>query len=441
MKSCFFLFFLTLPLNLKALSQKQEILTEATALVSTLNLKPLPNLDKTNWNLYRLGEKLFFETALSGNRNISCSSCHRLDSYSADGLALGIGQGARFEPGNLSLKEGGTLQRHTPHLINTGYPDVKSLFWDSRIGGRKGNWKSPLIELNGENPERKDLAEGFNNILALQSVFPLITDIEMLGYPGQNELADQKNPFLSWEKIVARILDPFLQKKYTKSLKKAFPDLKEIHDIKIYHVGNALSEYMRVFFSSNKSPYDLFLAGDKEAMDLQSLRGMKVFFGKGKCSICHNGPHLTNFQPLSSGAPQIVRSDGFIDRGLYEVTKRGRHQFLFKTPALRNIALTAPYMHSGALETLEEVVEHYNNIGLSLNTFQINPKWYEFYNNSIFLDQDKERNELRRLQVRFGPFLSGLHLTLEEKGDLVHFLKVALTDQDFKKRLDDYQQQ
>lgn len=417
-----------------AQENRVELENSIDQIIFFLKLKPLEKPKEVDWNLYRLGEKLFFEKEISGNRNVSCASCHRVDRYSGDGLALGVGQGAVFGEA-ISLSGGGVLKRHTPVLINLGYENVNRMFWDGRLSRRSSGWVTPEEGLNGSEPAHPEIAKNLNSALATQSIFPMVSDIEMLGYPGDNEIADEVTNIKRWERIVARIVSPERSKKYQRSIKKAFSGTS-MEDINISHLGNALAEYMTHFFSSYNTPYDEYLRGEKTALDVKSLRGMKVFFEKGRCALCHNGKQFTNFQFMSSGAPQIDRFGSETDFGRSEISLRPRDQFLFKTPQLRNVALTAPYMHSGSLKTLRDVVDHYDDIQTSLMEFSLSESLSTFYTSGVLKDTNIERNELRRLQVRFGPFLSGLGLTEEEKDDLVYFMEYGLTDPVFKKRLD-----
>ncbi|MCJ8276424.1 MAG: hypothetical protein HRT44_09905 [Bdellovibrionales bacterium] len=102
------------------------------------------------------------------------------------------------------------------------------------------------------------------------------------------------------------------------------------------------------------------------------------------------------------------------------------------------MALTAPYMHSGSLSTLQEVVDHYNNVSGSLKNYALSKELSQFYGEELKFDKDPDRNELRFLQVEGTAFLLGLDLSDQEKADLVHFMKEGLTDLRFKQRMDSY---
>lgn len=156
----------------------------------------------------------------------------------------------------------------------------------------------------------------------------------------------------------------------------------------IDHVAKAIATFERTVLSGN-SAYDRFKAGDKAALTESQQNGMNIFFSnKARCDSCHEGINLTNGKFANIG---IGMDKPNPDLGRYLVTKREEDKGAFKTPTLRDIARTAPYMHDGSLKTLEEVVEHYNKGGIP-------NKW---------LHQDVRK----------------LDLTDKEKKDLVEFLK------------------
>ncbi|MDA2929197.1 cytochrome-c peroxidase [Acidobacteria bacterium AH-259-O06] len=153
-------------------------------------------------------------------------------------------------------------------------------------------------------------------------------------------------------------------------------------------IANALASYVRSILSG-ASPFDRFVYGDRDALTAEEQLGLQVFRGKGNCTSCHVGPNFTDEKLHNTG---VAWRDGeLLDPGRFAVTNKREDQGAFKTPSLREIERTAPYMHDGSLDTLEEVVEFYNRGG----------------NRNPYLDSD-----LRRL-----------HLTAEEKKTLVAFLR------------------
>ncbi len=158
-------------------------------------------------------------------------------------------------------------------------------------------------------------------------------------------------------------------------------------------VAQAISTFVRVLITGD-SPYDKFINGDKSAMNESQIRGKDLFFGdRAKCSVCHAGFLFTDEKYHNTG---VVSH--YFDRGLYEVTKKDADRGKFLTPTLRNVELSAPYMHNGEITTLEEIIEHYNRGGRAI-----------IYKDTI---------------------LKPLNLSSIEKADLLNFLK-ALTDKKF----------
>ena len=150
----------------------------------------------------------------------------------------------------------------------------------------------------------------------------------------------------------------------------------------------ALATYVRTILSG-ASPYDRYEAGEKTALNPLEQEGLRVFRGKARCAICHSGSNFTDEDFHNTGI--AWNGQRFLDPGRLAVTREKQDQGAFKTPTLREIARTAPYMHDGSLQTLEEVIEFYDRGG--------NPNPY--------LDQD----------------LRPLHLTAEERKSLLAFLR------------------
>ena len=126
-------------------------------------------------------------------------------------------------------------------------------------------------------------------------------------------------------------------------------------------VANALASYVRSI-RSGESPYDRYLAGDGNALNAQQRRGLALFRGKANCSACHIGPNLTDESFHNTGI--AWRSGRLQDEGRFAVTRQASDQGSFKTPTLREISRTAPYMHDGGLATIDQVIEHYDRGGI-----------------------------------------------------------------------------
>ena len=159
--------------------------------------------------------------------------------------------------------------------------------------------------------------------------------------------------------------------------------------VTIDHVAQAISAFERTLVTPD-SPYDRYMMGQKNALTPSQKRGFALFRGKARCAICHNGALLSDFGYHNLGVPQTGPLR--VDVGRYAVTHELTDKGKFRTPTLRNVALTAPYMHDGSLRTLEDVVDFYNRGG----------------GKSPYVKD---------------ALIVPLHLTAPEKKDLVDFLK------------------
>jgi cytochrome c peroxidase len=159
-------------------------------------------------------------------------------------------------------------------------------------------------------------------------------------------------------------------------------------DVSLQSIAEAIAAFERTIVSANSS-FDKYVMGDRNAMEESAVRGLALFKGKARCILCHNGPNFTDNQFHNLGVPQ----EGMLkeDLGRYNVSRLERDKGAFKTPTLRSIAETAPYMHDGVFKTLEEVVD--------------------------FLDKGGVPNP------HLSPLMKPLGLSAEEKTDLIAFLK------------------
>jgi cytochrome c peroxidase len=300
-----------------------------------------------------LGKKLFSDPILSGTKNRSCASCHKPERAFTDGLDKPY-----------SIDNTHKLIRNTPTLINAGFQTKQ--FFDSRADILE-NQLSEVVH-NTEEMEGT-LQDGIRNL-------------------------QQDSTYMAL-------------------FRKAY--YADINPITPFTLANAISSYVRSLRSFN-SPFDRYMQGNTKSMNASQKRGFNLFAGKAKCASCH-------FIPLFNGVvpPAFIETESEIlgvpkskekhraelddDPGKYKATNSIIHKFSFKTPTLRNIELTAPYMHNGVYSTLEEVMEFYNNGGG--NGLGIAPEYQT-------LPFDK------------------LNLSKTEVNDIIAFMK-ALTDTSFTK--------
>jgi cytochrome c peroxidase len=259
-----------------------------------------------------LGKKLFFENALSGNLQRNCSSCHRTDQYFSDGLKTSLAfDGHHF------------VQRNAPTLLYAGFQYAQ--FWDGRVKSLPEQIKAVIanpLEMNG------------NHLMVIANL--------------------QKNAM------------------YRSEFLKAYPSSAS-EAVTMENLADALSAYIMELAPMNSS-FDQYIAGDKYAMNGDQLQGFNLFMGKGQCGSCHFAPLFNGLiPPLYKRTEYEVlgtpSNDNFME--LQTDTDAGRYGYFpimyyrgaFKTPSVRNAAMTAPYMHNGVFKDLHKVVEFYNQGG------------------------------------------------------------------------------
>ena len=329
-----------------------------------------------------LGRLLFFDPILSGERDVACATCHHPDLAWADGRQLPVGvAGGHYHPfalgpdrvpGTSAITDEpvGLTPRNAPTVLNTAFngyfsPHAEFLslqFWDGRV----------------------------ENGLEEQALKPPTSRVEMAG--------DAYSEKEALEMVVARL---GAVPEYWSLFNQAFPETPSGEDpVSAENLGFALAAFQRELVTPD-APFDLFCEGVDDALTPAQLRGIDLFFGKAACGTCHMGPMLSNFDfhvqgvaHVGPGRPATPGDD--IGRG--EVTGEADDMYAFRTPSLRNVELTAPYMHNGALLTLSEVVEFYDRGG---NDFGLDP-------------------------VRIDPLIFELGLEAREKEDLVAFM-ISLT--------------
>ena len=311
-----------------------------------------------------LGRRLFYDTRLSGNGTQACATCHRQALAFTDGRARALGSTGALHP------------RSAMSLANVAYG----------------------IALTWANPRLRSLEE--------QALVPMFGE-----HPVEMGLAGRE------EELLTRLrADP----RYVEMFRAAFP--RERDPIRIANVTRALASFERTLISGG-SPYDrLVYGGDEGALSESAWRGMRLFFSdRLACSKCHGGFNfsgpvtfrglerpeepvfhdtgLYDFDAALSGAP--TGSGPGIDLGSRAITGRRKDTGRFRAPTLRNIALTAPYMHDGSIAALDGVIDHYAAGGRAGGD--------------------------RRFR---SPLVRGFTLTADERRDLIEFLE-SLSDASF----------
>ncbi len=311
----------------------------------------------------RLGQLLFYDKILSGNKNISCGTCHHATLGGSDGLSLGIGEGGLgLGPDRIAGADPITkrIPRNAPALWNIAHKDLTAVFHDGRLA------KSAGMASGFDSPAGPDLPLGLETIIAAQAMFPITAEFEMSGNPGENTIADAlENGFpAAWDVIANRVAGiPDYQAMFTES----FDTVSGPEDITIVEIGNAIAAFVGTEWKNHDSPFDAYLTGDMSALTDKAMRGMDLFYGEAACGTCHSGTLMTDqaFHGLALpefGPGRPLKGDSVArDVGRMEKTGQPEDAYLFRTPPLRNVALTAPYGHNGAYATLEGMVRHHLN--------------------------------------------------------------------------------
>jgi cytochrome c peroxidase len=419
-----------------------------------------------------LGRLLFFDKILSGNRNISCATCHHPSLASADGLALPFGEGATGlgqarRPGS-SQADGvhGRVPRNSPAVFNLGAREFKRLFHDGRVETDPDrNYEGGFI-----TPAKWKLPTGLDNVLAAQAMFPVTSPVEMAGNPGENEIADaifENNAAGeggAWQLLAERLqaID-----EYVALFIRAYPDqVRDKGDITFVLAANAIAAFEAEEFRADQSPFDDYLRGDKDSLTPSEKSGMALFYGKAGCSTCHSGKFQTDQDFHAIAMPQIGpgKGDGYDgkfwretglnlaleDYGRGRVTYRAEDRYKFRTPSLRNVALTGPYGHAGAYSSLEDIVRHHldpvrslhnydvesgaltpmeNVLELTANGASFRQSWLSEQRRAGFQQSDSwvQRSDTLRRNIALANELSPIELDRQEIRDVLAFLE-SLTD-------------
>lgn len=288
-----------------------------------------------------LGRHLFFDPRLVLGEDQSCASCHSPHMGYADGIAVSLRAHKDWAPG----------KRNSPMIYNLT--------------------DAPVLHLDGRTPDGQCFeAEDTSETVCLA--------------PLESQAFKSMRSRKVYEGFLPKVQ---AEPRYRQMFAAAFPPKGAITHV---NMARAIAAFERTLVS-NQSAFDRYISGDMQALSVEALRGLLLFEGKAGCIACHNGPNLTDwkFHNIGVDSDDPGRSAKVTDK-----SEKAEMTGAFKTPGLRNVALTAPYMHNGTLGSLEEVVEFYSRGG------------------------DKH--------VNLSPLIQPLELSDREKWDLVAFLN-ALT--------------
>ncbi|MGB3553109.1 MAG: cytochrome c peroxidase [Jannaschia sp.] len=295
-----------------------------------------------------LGRLLFWDPVLSGNRDISCGTCHHPRFGTGDGLSLGLGEGGRgLGPDRVADPENAPEQRiprNAPGLWNLGAHEFTTLFHDGRI--------ETLPDGTLRTPMGQEMVEGFETLLSAQTMFPVLSADEMAGHYSENEVSRAvrqgviTGPGGAWDLIAARVR---AIPEYAVAFEAAMPGT----DLDFSDISNAIAQFVEAEWRSDTAPFDAWSRGEGE-LSSRALAGVELFYGAAGCAACHSGPFQTDHGFHVTGQPQLgpgkaARFERHArDDGRFRVTGAPADRFAFRTPSLRNVTETGPWGHAGA---------------------------------------------------------------------------------------------
>lgn len=340
-----------------------------------------------------LGRLLFWDPILSGHRDVACATCHHPDFAYADGRALSLGAGAiGIGPARADASDGRipVVRRNSMTILNVAFNGAG----DRRRGrGRRGRAASNGTAAAVDQAAAPMFWDNRVRSLETQALEPLKVLEEMRGtaYPEAEAV----------DRVVARLR---AIPEYEALFRTAFGADTEIDAPRL---GLALAAFQRTLVAMN-SPFDRFQAGDRSAMTPQQQRGRERFEDVG-CDECHDGPMFSDFD---------LHAEGVAEHAALAEPDTGDGRFRFRTPSLRNVALTSPYMHNGTLATLEDVLQFYDE-GRSRHPRVADGRGRRGQRGAAQLD-----NDFRRVD----------DMTAQDQADIIAFLH-ALTDTQFDRRI------
>lgn len=347
------------------MNETPRVSTAITALPKTVKA-PIDNRPSKEKEL--LGKLLFFDPILSGGKDVACATCHHPANGYSEFRDLSIGPNARGLGSKRKFNKQNDIpfvKRNSQTIINSAFngidtykrydPENAPMFWDDRV---------------------KSLED--------QALEPIKAFEEMRGHGfAETEILDI---------VVERL--------------KSIPEYRELFEaafqkegvITVENLGKAIASFERTLVTNN-SRFDLYMRGEQNAILLSEKEGFELFKSVG-CVNCHNGPMFSDYKPHVLGVPPNNKLP-LPDTGIQD-------SFQFRTPTLRNLRFTAPYMHNGSLPTLKQVLEFYEDIS-----------------------NGKERNALVAKE-QYDPFVRELNLSVKDMSLIISFLN-TLNDNGFSK--------
>lgn len=431
---------------------REKLVQELVEVLKKHDVTPLDPVPDFSEAKVKLGQALFFDPLIGGNRDVSCSTCHHPLAATTDNRSRSVGTraytnlGRRMPEGlrlvevegrdpvlmgfNMNAAAHPFTPRNAPDCFNRGDSAWTTMFWDNRVYQREdGRFvvnRSRMTKTPGYF--QVVFPEIIENVLAAQAMMPVLSNDEMRGTKGQknadgihNEVGEVlgMNEEEIWAGLMKRVL---AFEEYAEMFDAAYPDVPQ-EELHFAHAANAMAAFEIDAFTFHDAPFDKFIAGDHDALSDQELRGAHLFYNKANCVKCHSGKLLTDQQVHNVGivpiGPGPMESEDF-DFGATHRSDFGlEDRFSFRTPPLRNVEITGPYMHNGAYTTLEAAVRHQLNPGKELENYdpsQLEPE----FRGAVHNDKEVIKMVKKTMpdELKFPTFY-----TDDEVSDLVAFLK------------------
>lgn len=351
-------------------TQKKEVPDDSTRLAALPTRVPTPADNPTTPEKVALGRLLFFDPILSGHKDVACATCHQPEFGFAESLEISIGVNGHGMGSKRTFRMPNDIpfvKRNSQTVLNAAFNGIREhgrveasiapMFWDLRAKGLEAQALEPIKSLE-----------------------------EMRGHRYPKEAA--------LDSVINRLL---ANAEYRLLFQKAFGSKDSITNRTL---GQAIAAYERTLVGGN-SRFDQYMRGDNTALSINERDGMQAFLKSG-CAKCHNGPMLSDYQLHTLGVPdneKLPETDAGVD-----------NRYRFRTPTLRNLRYTAPYMHSGKLRTLEHVLEFYED-----------------------LSGDKVRNP-NVTKAQLDPLLNSLKVSFKDISNIVEFLN-TLNDEGFDRSI------
>ncbi len=335
-------------------------------IIKNYDLQPLNCKKPKDSSLGKIGEFFFNNNFLSGDESVSCKTCHLQEHNLTDGNSLPIGVGGEGFGQDRIKSKGVLVKRNVITLFGRGDNSYINFFWEGRVElGDDGFIYSPFGEY---------LPKGFNNALAVASAMPLVERDEFVGGGTMNsgnilsEKLDDKyyeESLEAFNQMIPRLFKRLSEEELSefKSLLSGYNKTMSISNLKIWDIGNALSEFIKTKFPCKQNKWEKYMKGAKDILTNEEKKGAILFYGKGKCAACHSGSFYTNFKHSSIALPQSRYGPTIFNKdfGRNRVTNLFDDKYLFRVPSLRSVSKTSPYGHNGIFPTIKSIIKHHLN--------------------------------------------------------------------------------